>query len=338
MNLSQNISKIGINVKANVIRWVIIMLLIICAADCKERVQEEDFCSYVNLEDIGQTMPMMNKFLSGSYNNLDENQKLQKIQELITWLLSHPCITDACVLCMSCTQTNPPMSKIRISFDENGITHDFILDIAMKYPFEAVGYHPFNKLSDEFCSYVNEEDIKKTIPMIDDFLSALSDDLWEEQKLHILTNCFISTNCIIDSRIYCLPPCQEDPQVGIIHINVDENTEFRLYIYMTKPLKVKKYERYDNSVSILGGKLESAPLTDIPKESLPQKVVKIIERGGVINLWRGEWNGQIYYCYLIWPTSDYRYYFLDENGNDVGIMNEDFRRHSTNWILINIDW
>jgi len=98
----------------------------------------DDFCTYVNIKDIDQTIPFINKFLKSLSNDLSDEQKLQ---ELATWLKSFPCIIFSTVSCQSCNGTNPPMSEINISFNDNGTFKRFSLAISMSSPLEAIGYH-----------------------------------------------------------------------------------------------------------------------------------------------------------------------------------------------------
>ena len=95
-------------------------------------------CEFVNEENIDETIPIINEFLENLSNSLDEEQKLQ---ELVTWFKSHSCITDARILHISGIETLPPQSEILISFKENGVTKELILDISMGEPLKAIRYH-----------------------------------------------------------------------------------------------------------------------------------------------------------------------------------------------------
>jgi hypothetical protein len=108
-------------------------------------ISEDEFCSYVNLENINKTLPAINKFLKELSGDLDDEQQLEA---LTTWLKSFPCITDATILCASCIETLPPQSEILISFDEDGLLNALVLDISMSEPLEACCYHVAQKIDD----------------------------------------------------------------------------------------------------------------------------------------------------------------------------------------------
>jgi hypothetical protein len=104
----------------------------------KEEIVDEKFCPFVNVGNIDKIGPSIDEFLTGLNNDLTTEQQLQ---EMTMWLKSHACITDATIRCNSCIHTNLPMSEIAISFIENGITKNVILDIKMANPLKFVGCH-----------------------------------------------------------------------------------------------------------------------------------------------------------------------------------------------------
>ena len=118
-------------------------MLAVVIAGCKssqindEPENDVDFCSCVNTENIDKTIPVINDFLYKLSDELDEEQKFLK---LIEWLKSHTCLISVELYGHLCMYSEQPMSKILISFDENEITKEIILDISMKQPLEAVGY------------------------------------------------------------------------------------------------------------------------------------------------------------------------------------------------------
>ena len=100
--------------------------------------EDVTFCSCFDVENMDKTIPFINGFLASLPNSLNDEQKLQA---LTTWLNSCSCITDATIVCASCIKTLPLQSEIAISFEENGITKSFILDISMSNPLKAIHYH-----------------------------------------------------------------------------------------------------------------------------------------------------------------------------------------------------
>jgi len=120
------------------IMFLLLLGLVGCDKSESSLIENEEFRSYVNTENIDKTIPLINEFLAGLSNNLNDEQKLQALS---TWLKSCPGITDATVLCVSCIYTLPAQSEILVSFKENGITKDLTLDISMSNPLKAIRYH-----------------------------------------------------------------------------------------------------------------------------------------------------------------------------------------------------
>ena len=88
----------------------------------QEKLNKDDFCSFLNVKNFDKAIPFVDEFLSGLSDDLDDAQKLQ---ELAAWLKSQPCIIDAAVLCQSC-EGEAGNSLISVSFDENGINQEFV--------------------------------------------------------------------------------------------------------------------------------------------------------------------------------------------------------------------
>ena len=97
---------------------------------------------------------------------------------------------------------------------------------------------------DEFCSYVNVKNIDKTIPFINEFLSELSDNLDDEQKLLAFETWLKSYPCIIDATTLCVSCVYTNPAQSEILISFEENgiiKEFALDISMSDPLRAVGY-------------------------------------------------------------------------------------------------
>jgi len=85
----------------------------------------------------------------------------------------------------------------------------------------------------EFCLYANVEDFHKTAPFINEYLSSLTSNWSDEQKLQNLTNWLNSMSCIISAKLkpemtdYSKVPTFRStplqPPLGIIAILLDEN-------------------------------------------------------------------------------------------------------------------
>jgi len=230
-----------------VIKYAFILLVIaVIAAGCNkqpgngydENVAKEKFCSYLNVENIDETIPIVNEFLSEQTTELSEEQKLQ---ELVAWLESCSCIIDVVVLTQS-----TPTNEIVVSFDENGTTKQFVMDVSMEKPLKVVGYQEYDP-KEKFCLYVNEENIDKTIPIVNEFLNNQSTGMSEEQKLQELLAWLQSCPCIIDAAVLSQFN-NETPPMSELVISIDENElmkEFIIDVSMGKTLKVTGYRVYD---------------------------------------------------------------------------------------------
>ncbi|MDR0796166.1 MAG: hypothetical protein LBE79_08985, partial [Tannerella sp.] len=98
----------------------LILLLLRGLVGCDKEGQVTDsgkLCSYLNIENINKTIPVINDYLASLKSNLNDEQKLQSLTD---WLKSSPCVIDATILCMSCIYTLPAQSEISFSFKEGG--------------------------------------------------------------------------------------------------------------------------------------------------------------------------------------------------------------------------
>ena len=96
--------------------------------------EERDFCSYVNEAEIHETTEMVNEFLSNLSNDLSNEEKLQ---ELVTWFNSMPCIFDAT---RSLNGVGCPLD-IAFSFHENETVKDYLLLMDKKDDtLKSIGY------------------------------------------------------------------------------------------------------------------------------------------------------------------------------------------------------
>jgi len=115
-----------------------ILALTVIIAGCDRKNDDYDaysernkFCSFLNAENIDQTIPIINRFLSRLPAGLDVEQKLL---ELEAWLRPCPCIIDVAVF---------NENEIFISFYENRVEKKFVLDIAMAAPVQVTGYREY---------------------------------------------------------------------------------------------------------------------------------------------------------------------------------------------------
>ena len=222
-----------------------VFLLFIAAvvAGCDRKNDDYDayseiqkFCSFLNAENIDQTIPIVNRFLSRLPAGLDAEQQLTK---LWAWLESCPCIIDVAVL----NETG-----IVFSFFENR-KKIYFMDLLMEKSMKVTGYREFDSsaIGDEFCLYLNSENIDKTIPIANKFLRSLSmsipysrTQLWE--FLFWLRSC----PCIVDAIVINQSQISQSPQR--MRISFDENGTRKsiiMNVSMENPLKVTGYRDYE---------------------------------------------------------------------------------------------
>ena len=208
-----------------------------------ETAEKEKFCSLVTVENIDKTIPIVNEFLSRLSAGLDDEQQLQI---LVTWLQSCSCIVDAAVLSQPGNETLP-VSEILISFDENGIRKELIMDVSMEKPLKVTGYREYeDPMEDEFCLYLNEENIEQTIPIVNGFLCDLNTKFENERRLQEFTYWLQSQPCIMDAGIF-----NKTNQMSEILISFVENEKIQYLIMevsMGNILKVIGYRKIDYSI------------------------------------------------------------------------------------------
>ena len=202
---------------------------------------KEVFCSYLNAEKTDKILLLIDEFLAGLSNDLDDEQNMQT---LLTWLKEHVCIKEATVF----GEIGKTKTEIVISLDENGTTkngtaNDFILEVSMNYPMKATAYREY--LEEEFCAYFNTEDMNKTIPFINLFLSRLSDNLTTKQKNQALVEWLNSKICINDATVLGHYYVTDLKMVNAITLSLNENDKIILEISsLTQQLKVIGYSDY----------------------------------------------------------------------------------------------
>jgi len=167
------------------------------------------------------TMAIINEFLTNLSHELDDEQQLN---ELVEWLKSKVCIIDAAVLCQSCVETDPPISVMLISFEENGIMKKFILDVSMTKPLNAVAYSECEEFveqsncKDELFYYSRDE--KRFIDFRNDYLLiGYLQHVEDEKMINIINQTGIFKPVIID------------------HIRHASNEEYSLMLVNTKEQK-----------------------------------------------------------------------------------------------------
>ena len=108
-----------------------------------------------------------------------------------------------------------------------------------------------NDETEKFCSYIYEENIDKTIPLVNDFLSGLSIEVNEEQQLQELIEWLKSCSCIIDvTFLYQSFEYEDAPPMSVLSVSFEENEENKesfLYLSMASPIKALGYNLFNYS-------------------------------------------------------------------------------------------
>ena len=77
------------------------------------RVSDENFCSCASIEDIGKTIPLVNKCLAGLRKDLDEEQRFQALEK---WFKSFSGIENARIVSRETMPGYPPIRNFAFSF------------------------------------------------------------------------------------------------------------------------------------------------------------------------------------------------------------------------------
>ncbi|MDR2010628.1 MAG: hypothetical protein LBQ22_09120 [Bacteroidales bacterium] len=96
--------------------------------------------------------------------------------------------------------------------------------------------------SEKLCSYLNTENINKTVPIINDYLASLKSNLNDEEKLQSLTEWLKSSSCVIDATILCVSCIETLPEQSEISFSFIEGEVIKvvtLDISMSNPLKAE---------------------------------------------------------------------------------------------------
>ena len=129
-----------------------------------DEVDDLEFCSYLSVENIDKSIPIVKKFLEGLSTDLDDEKKLHAAA---IWLKSCSCIIDATVAFKSNFAPNGVWeSEVVISYEESGTTKYFRLEILNTRPLAVVGYYGPEKPRDLFVKTKYDYSIGKVFDFI----------------------------------------------------------------------------------------------------------------------------------------------------------------------------
>ena len=94
-----------------------------------EFIEDVEFCSCLDLENIHKTIPLVNNFLAGLPDGISKEQTFESLK---TWLNSFPCNVDAKILYgVDLIWGKEQMSAVTISVKDNEIVRELELDFAV---------------------------------------------------------------------------------------------------------------------------------------------------------------------------------------------------------------
>lgn len=88
-----------------------------------------NLCAAVQELNFDQTLIPINTFLQQLQTSLSDQEKMERLQN---WLSCQPCVSNATILCVSCIETLPQQSGIKIHFSLGSQDTSLILDVLMK--------------------------------------------------------------------------------------------------------------------------------------------------------------------------------------------------------------
>lgn len=109
-----------------------------CKKDAMECSYDTEFCAFVNSEEFNKTGTLIDIYLSSLKTKLSDEEKLVKLK---LWLECKNCVEAVEIICVSCIETNPPQSELRVTFIVKRKQIVKILDILMDDPLRFRTYH-----------------------------------------------------------------------------------------------------------------------------------------------------------------------------------------------------
>ena len=166
-----------------------------CIHTAAEDAIIEDFCSCVNLEDIDKTISLVNQFLSGLSEDLNEEQRMQA---LVTWLQSHACIIDARIIFYNTNPNYQATNVVAFSFNDGDVIRELMLNFSTTNRVISYYYDVVTGISLRARNYF-------TIDKVFDFINSLE---LEVERIYMGT--YVSTMSP-DSLLYILDAINAKP-------------------------------------------------------------------------------------------------------------------------------
>ena len=118
--------------------WLTLILFILVSGlltNCnKEKPicsNETDFCALINAEDYIETGVLIDNYLRGLNSQISDEQKLEQLKN---WLECKNCVSNVEITCISCIETEPPKSLLKVLFMIDGQQIEKTLYVLMGNP------------------------------------------------------------------------------------------------------------------------------------------------------------------------------------------------------------
>lgn len=164
-----------VNMKSVLHNIIILLMIAVGTIACdketeKEIIDDKDFSSYLTMEDISKTIPIVNEFLE---NLPDTISKEKTFEELVTWMNSFSRQVNAKIIYSTDFYWgNKVMSGVSVPVDDNGITRELELDFAIidnAISYSQIAGYVYNKQDIIYVKtqYTNIDSVFKFINSLD---------------------------------------------------------------------------------------------------------------------------------------------------------------------------
>ena len=228
---------------------------------------DNEVCKCISVENFEKPITEINDWLSRA-------PMAWNLHVLPNWLEeTYPCIVYSKTLYVS---NESGKGEVALMFEEEGKTKTLILEmsitnlISLGNPFDIVSFEEFDitrekeypiwKVESYFdyfyncdlCLNFDQDNIEKSIPLIDEFLSILPENLPEERKIRELEYWLNIQPCIGEkggAKIENFSVIKSNPPTGEIIICLENENSDRIFKVMdiswTNPMTISRFHEYD---------------------------------------------------------------------------------------------
>ena len=118
---------------------LLLLLSFFAISSCKKDKTnpEDNFCTLVESQNYEGTGPLVDAFLAG----LDNTTQDEQLNQLKNWMAAKSCVDSVGIMCISCIETLPPQSELRVVFISAGRDTSLTMDILMSEPLKFRTFH-----------------------------------------------------------------------------------------------------------------------------------------------------------------------------------------------------